>query len=128
MAGHDQLIADDLQHTIYYFLDNDLLSNALLLASRLLVYEPSADASHLLSLCYLGSGQLSAAAEYSKDFGKSGQHLGCTYVFAKCCLGLGQYKDCILALEQSKHAWSRLNNWGNYSYNLLFNLIEKSET
>ncbi|KAF7855412.1 hypothetical protein EAF04_010155 [Stromatinia cepivora] len=115
MAGLDPSIVSDLRHLIYYFLDNDLLSNALFIATRLLAHEPSADATHILSLCYLRLDQLSAAAEHSELYGKTGQHLGCTYVFAQCCLGLGRFKKGIHALEQSKSVWNQTNNWGKHS-------------
>lgn len=124
MAGLDLPIADDLRHLIYYFLDNDLLSNALFIATRLVAHEPSADATHILSLCYLRLDQLSAAAEHSELFGKTGQHLGCTYVFAKCCLGLGQFKNGIQALEQSKSVWNKTDNWGTYCNMLVFTSLK----
>ena len=120
MAGLDLPIAIDLRHLIYYFLDNNLLSNVLFFATRLLAHEPSADATHVLSLCYLRLDQLSTAAEHSEVFGKTGQHLGCAYVFAQCCLGLGQFKNGIQALEQSKSMWNKTDNWGKCCNMLVF--------
>jgi len=126
MAGLDIPISNDLRQLIFYFLDNNLLHNALFLATRLQAREASADATHILSLCYLRLNQLSAAAEHSESFAKTGQHLGCIYVFAQCCLGLGQFKNGIQALKQSKSLWRKNDNWGKYCQTIGLNSFGKS--
>jgi len=105
-------ISSQLRQMVYYHLDNNLVQNALFLAGRLHAYEPrTSEASYLLALCYLQSGQGKAAWETSRNFGSRGTHLGCSYVYAQSCLDLGKYMDGINALERSKSLWSSRNHW-----------------
>ncbi|OJJ58829.1 hypothetical protein ASPSYDRAFT_150612 [Aspergillus sydowii CBS 593.65] len=109
-------ISSQLRQLIYYHLDNNLVRNALFLAGRLHAYEPrTSEASYLLALCYLQSGQIKAAWETSRNFGSRGTHLGCSYVYAQACLDLGKYMDGINALERSKSLWSSRNHWNKHS-------------
>lgn len=106
------LVAPQLRHLIYYHLDNNLIRNALFLASRLLALEPrSLEAQYLLSLCHLHNGEVKAALEYSQGSGSRGLHVGCAYVYAQACLDLGKYLDGITALERCKSAWASKNHW-----------------
>ncbi len=101
-----------LRQLIYYHLDNGLFNNALFLAERLHAYEPrSSDAFYLVALCHLRLGQLKAAYDGSRNSGSRGTHLGCSYVFAQACLGLGRYVEGISAIERSQGHWAARNNW-----------------
>ena len=96
---------------IYYSLDNNLLLNALFLATRLRAHEPdSTEASYLVSLCHLRLNQPGLAAEYSERFASEGLDLGCGFVFAQSCLGLGRFLEGIDALERNRQSWSRRTN------------------
>lgn len=109
-------VATQLRQLIYYHLDNDLVQNALFLASRLHAQEPrSADAAHLLALCHLRLGRLKAAYDYSREKGFRGQHLGCAYVFAQACLGLERYPEGITALDRARGFWGGRNHWNKHS-------------
>ncbi|KAK2762596.1 anaphase-promoting complex subunit cdc27 [Arachnomyces sp. PD_36] len=109
-------ISSQLRQLIYYHLDNNLIRNALFLAGRLHAYEPrSSEASYLLALCHLQSGQTKAAWEYSRYSGSRGTHVGCSYVHAQACLDLGKYIEGIKALERSKSIWSSKNHWNKHS-------------
>ncbi|KAL1957231.1 hypothetical protein VTO42DRAFT_6265 [Malbranchea cinnamomea] len=109
-------ISSQLRQLIYYHLDNNLLRNAIFLAGRLHAHEPkSAEASYLLALCYLLSGQSKAAWEYSRNAGLRGTHFGCSYVYAQACLDLGKYIDGITALERSRSLWIGRNTWNKHS-------------
>ena len=113
-------ISSQLRQLIYYHLDNNLIRNALFLAGRLHAFEPrSSEASSLLALCHLQSGQSKAAWEYSRNSGSRGTHVGCSYVYAQACLDLGKYIEGITALERSKGLWASKNHLSEYS------LIEK---
>lgn len=108
-TGH---VASQLRHLIYYQLDNNLIRNALFLASRLHAYEPrSFEAQYLLALCHLHNGEVKAAFECSQASGSRGLHAGCAYVFAQACLDLGKYLDGVTALERSKPLWASKNHW-----------------
>lgn len=109
-------ISNHLRQLIYYHLDCDLFKNALFFAGRLHAYEPrSSEAAYLLALCHLRLGQLRAAYDFSKTSGARGAHLGCSYVFAQACLGLGRYLEGATALERSKILWSTRNNWAKHT-------------
>lgn len=110
-------VATQLRQLIYYHLDNDLVQNALFLASRLHAQEPrSADAAHLLALCHLRLGRLKAAYDYSREKGFRGQHLGCAYVFAQACLGLERYPEGITALDRARGFWGGRNHWSKCTF------------
>ncbi|KAL2803015.1 protein bima [Aspergillus granulosus] len=116
MSPSTSHIASQLRQLIYYHLDNNMVRNALFLAGRLHAYEPrTSEASYLLALCYLQSGQVKAAWETSRNFGTRGTHLGCSYVYAQACLDLGKYPDGINALERSKALWASRNHWNKHS-------------
>ncbi|KAK2744695.1 anaphase-promoting complex subunit cdc27 [Onygenales sp. PD_40] len=109
-------VSAQLRQLIYYHLDNNLIRNALFLAGRLHAFEPrSSEASYLLALCHLQSGQSKAAWEYSRNSGSRGTHAGCSYVYAQACLDLGKYIDGITALERSRSLWASRNNWNKHS-------------
>ncbi|KAK0659405.1 Protein bimA [Lasiodiplodia hormozganensis] len=109
-------VATQLRQLIYYHLDNDFVQNALFLAGRLHGQEPrSPDAAHLLALCNLRLGRLKAAYDYSREKGFRGHHLGCAYVFAQACLGLGRYPEGITALDRARGQWGGRNHWNKHS-------------
>ncbi|KAL2392849.1 Protein bimA [Exophiala dermatitidis] len=109
-------VASQLRQLVYYHLDNNLLKNALFLASRLVAYEPrSAESAYLLAYCQLQSGFVKAAWDTSRPAGLRGSHLGCSYVFAQASLELGIYVQGLTALERSKHLWQNRNTWGQHS-------------
>lgn len=117
MAPSSSHISSQLRQLIYYHLDNNLIRNALFLAGRLHAYEPrSSEASYLLALCHLLSGQPKAAWEYSRSSGSRGTHVGCSYVYAQACLDLGKYIEGITALERSKSLWANKNNFSMVPY------------
>jgi|SRR5579862_4772287 len=112
MSPPNPCVVNQLRYLIYYHLDNHLHENALFLAERLYAYEPrAAEPSYLIALCHLRLGQLKPAYEYSRSSGSRGTHLGCAYVFAQACRGLGQYTEGIGALERSRGLWGGTNNW-----------------
>lgn len=116
MAPTNAHVAAQLRQLIYYHLDNNLLKNALFLASRLVAYEPrSAEAAYLLSYCQLQSGYVKAAWDSSRSSGIRGTHLGCSYVFAQASLELGRFVDGITALEKSKPLWQGRNTWAQHN-------------
>ncbi|MCJ1333535.1 anaphase-promoting complex subunit cdc27 [Thelotrema lepadinum] len=116
MAPINQYTTDKLRQLIYYNLDNNNLSNALFLAGRLHAYEPRAsEAAYLVALCHLRLNQYKAAYDCSKNSGSRATHLGCAYVFAQACLGLGRYAEGIAALEKSRMHWISKNNWGKHT-------------
>ncbi|KAI9822991.1 MAG: anaphase-promoting complex subunit cdc27 [Thelocarpon impressellum] len=107
---------NQLRHLVYYHLDNDLLKNAVFLASRLHAYDVrSAESSSLLARCQFRLGQLQLAYESSRIQGARGLHLGCAYVFAQSCLSLHRYKEGIGALERSRGLWGGRSNWNKHS-------------
>ena len=107
---------NQLRQMIYYNLDCNLIPNALFLAGRLHAYEPRAsEAAYLVALCHLRLNQYKAAYDYSKNYGSRATHLGCAYVFAQACLGLGKYTEGIAALEKSRMHWISRNNWGKHN-------------
>ena len=113
MAPSNHHVVSQLRQLIYYHLDCNVLESALFMAGRLHAYEPrAAEAAYLLALCHLRLGQAQAAHDYSKNAGSRGAHLGCAYVFAQACLGLGKYTEGVTALERSKGLWSTRNSWG----------------
>ncbi|KAG5297815.1 nuclear protein bimA [Histoplasma ohiense] len=116
MAPSAPHISSQLRQLIYYHLDNNLIRNALFLAGRLHAFEPrSSEASFLLALCHLQSGQPKAAWEYSRNSGSRGTHSGCSYVYAQACLDLGKYIEGITALERSRGLWASKNTWNKHS-------------
>lgn len=116
MAPSATHIASQLRQLVYYHLDNNLLKNALFLASRLVAYEPrSAEAAYLLAYCQYQSGFVKAAWDTSRPAGVRGSHLGCSYVFAQASLELGRFVDGLTALEKSKHLWQNRNTWGQHN-------------
>ena len=107
---------NQLRQLIYYNLDCNLLSNALFLAGRLHAYEPRAsEAAYLVALCHIRMNQYKAAYDYSKNYGSRATHLGCAYVFAQACLGLGRYAEGIAALDKSRMHWIARNSWGKHT-------------
>jgi hypothetical protein len=120
MAPSTPHISSQLRQIIYYHLDNNLVRNALFVAGRLHAYEPrSSEASYLLALCHLQSGQPKAAYEYSRNSGSRGTHVGCSYVYAQACLDLGKYIEGVTALERSRGLWASKNHWSKLTLGLL---------
>ncbi|KAL8686438.1 MAG: hypothetical protein Q9218_007104 [Villophora microphyllina] len=109
-------VSSQLRQLIYYHLDNQLLRNALFFAGRLTAHDSkSSDAVYLLSLCYFRLGQLKSAYETSRKLGSNGTNLGCSYVFAQACLGLGKYVEGATALDKSKGQWLHRNTWSEHT-------------
>ncbi|KIW99188.1 uncharacterized protein Z519_00851 [Cladophialophora bantiana CBS 173.52] len=116
MAPTQHHVAAQLRQLIYYHLDNNLLKNALFLASRLVAYEPrSPEAAYLLAYCQFQSGFLKAAWDTSRAAAVKGIHLGCAYVFAQSSLELGRILEGLTALEKCKHHWQNRNTWGQHN-------------
>ncbi|KAG4253860.1 anaphase-promoting complex subunit 3 [Fusarium proliferatum] len=91
---------------VYRQLDNDLNENALFLLERLQAIEPdNSSLTHLQSLCCLRLQRFASAVEYSRDKGITGEHVGCSYVFAQSCLHQEHYSEGITALEQARRNW-----------------------
>ncbi|KAL8653755.1 MAG: hypothetical protein Q9226_003719 [Calogaya cf. arnoldii] len=117
MAPANSHVVRQLQQLIYYHLDNHLLRNALFIAGRLQAYDPkNADNVYLIALCYYRLGQLKSAYDSSRHQAlKPGAHVGCSYVFALACLGLGKYLEGTNALEKSRGNWIRINSWNKHT-------------
>ncbi|ERF70530.1 Protein bimA [Endocarpon pusillum Z07020] len=109
-------IVSQLRSQIYYHLDNNLVRNALFLASRLASYEPrSPEAAYLLSLCQLQSGQIKGAWETTRVHASRAIHLGCCYIYGQASLELGRYVEGITALERARPLWLNKNSWNQHS-------------
>ncbi|KAL8858309.1 MAG: hypothetical protein Q9178_005172 [Gyalolechia marmorata] len=117
MAPANSHVVRQLQQLIYYHLDNHLLRNALFFAGRLQAYDPrNADSVYLIALCHLRLGQLKSAYDSSRHQAlKPGAHVGCSYVFAQACLGLGKYVEGTNALDKSRGNWIRMNSWNKHT-------------
>ena len=116
MAPAPSIATSQLRQLIFYHIDNDLLENANFLAQRLHAYDRrNQDSLHLLTLTYLRLRRYRAAHEWSHQFGHSGKHLGCTYVFAQACMHLGRITEGITALEKAKPLWVGRSDWQKHS-------------
>lgn len=116
MSPIPQGVAGQLRQLIYYNLDNNNVRNALFLAGRLHGLEArSAEAAYLLAMCHLRLGELKTAYDYSRTPGSRGTHLGCAYVFAQTCLGLGKYGEGITALDKSRGLWLDRSSWNKHN-------------
>jgi anaphase-promoting complex subunit 3 len=91
---------------VYSYLDKDINENALFLCERLRALHPD-DLTwvHLQALCCFRLGRYDLAADYSRNNGIQGHHLGCSYIFAQACLKQEQYADGVLALIQAEPLW-----------------------
>ncbi|KAI5464713.1 hypothetical protein BGZ63DRAFT_421714 [Mariannaea sp. PMI_226] len=88
---------------VHYYLDKDLNENALFITERLWASNPEEITwSHLRALSCLRLGRHALAADFSRQAGSNGQHLGCAYVFAQACLHLKRYPEGIKALKQAR--------------------------
>ncbi|KAL8808105.1 MAG: hypothetical protein Q9223_001756 [Gallowayella weberi] len=113
MAPPNAHVTRQLQQLIYYHLDNHLLRNALFFAGRLHAYDPkSAESAYLLALCHFRLGQLKSAYDSSRH---RWTHIGCSYIFAQACLGLGKYLEGTNALDKSKGHWIRMSSWNKHT-------------
>lgn len=102
---------------LYSLLDNDLNENCLFLADRLHTqYPDDLNWTHLRSLASLRLGLYALAADYSRDAGISGKHLGCSYVFAQTCLYQKNHAEGIAALEQSQPFWDLQRGSGSIRF------------
>ncbi|KAL8736991.1 MAG: hypothetical protein Q9181_002131 [Wetmoreana brouardii] len=121
MSPANAHISSQLRQLIYYHLDNHLLRNALFIAGRLQAHDPkSPEAVYLLALCYFRLGQLKSAYDISRQSGAKGTHLGCSYVLAQACLGLGKYIEGANALDKSKGSWLHRNSWSELYHSEAF--------
>ncbi|KAI4113500.1 MAG: hypothetical protein LQ345_005535 [Seirophora villosa] len=114
MSPTNPCVISQLRQLIYYSLDNHFLRNALFYAGRLQAYDSrSPDSAHLLALCYFRLGQLKSAYDSSRHWVQRGtnSHLGCSYVFAQACLGLGKYTEGAAALDKSRGVWLHKSSW-----------------
>jgi anaphase-promoting complex subunit 3 len=101
---------EDQLRLVYRYLDADLSDNALFLASVLHALDPENGTwAHLKSLACLRLGQYGLARQYSCENGLTGEHLGCSYVFALASLSQGNYLEGISALERAKPHWQLRN-------------------
>ncbi|KAF8466698.1 hypothetical protein BDZ91DRAFT_772089 [Kalaharituber pfeilii] len=89
------------RNQIWYSLDNNLIATAL------------GDSVHLLALCYFRDGQTKTAESLTRGWLK---HIGCAYIFAQCCLelGNGRQKEGIAALEKCKSQWIGTSSWSEF--------------
>ncbi|KAL9599273.1 MAG: hypothetical protein Q9219_003975 [cf. Caloplaca sp. 3 TL-2023] len=118
MSPLNPCIISQLRQLIYYHLDNHLLRNALFFAGRLQAYDSkSPESAYLLALCYYRSGLLKSAYDSSKHWGQRATHphLGCLYVFAQACLGLGKNIEGTAALDKGKGSWRHASNWNKHT-------------
>jgi anaphase-promoting complex subunit 3 len=107
MAAAKPHIHQHFREVIWYSLDNNLVSNALFVAERLLALnDRDQESRHLLGLCHLRADRPSSAYNITSGF----RHLGCLYVFAQSCRKLGRYREGLLSLEsalrQAPGKWS----------------------
>ncbi|KAI0887461.1 putative 20S cyclosome subunit [Annulohypoxylon maeteangense] len=115
MAPTGSAITGQLRQLVYYHLDNISYDNALFFAERLSSHDHrSSEPQYLLALCYFRLGDFHTAYDVSKPVGTRGTNVSCSYIFAQCCLELGQYKDGIVALEKSRGLWSRKSSLGKH--------------
>ncbi|KAI4174622.1 MAG: hypothetical protein LQ343_002195 [Gyalolechia ehrenbergii] len=110
MSPLNPCVISQLRQLIYYHLDHHLLRNALFFAGRLQAYDPkSPESAYLLALCYFRLGSLKSAYDSSRHWGQRATHphLGCSYIFAQACLGLGKHIEGTAALDKNKHTENR---------------------
>jgi tetratricopeptide (TPR) repeat protein len=99
---------------IWHSLDNGLLETALFTAERLVAFDiKNGDAVHLHALCLFRNGQYRQAEALTKRWIR---HVGCAYIFAQCCLALGNKKEAagIAALEECKRLWVPVTGWSEF--------------
>lgn len=125
-------IVRTLRSLVWYNLDNNLLPTAVFIAERLLAQDPkSAESHHLLAYCYYRSRQLKSAEHIAS---KALRHLGCAFIYAQCCLELGNGKEKhgIATLEKCKTQWTSQQSWSKpfklWSACLLTTLDQHSDT
>lgn len=117
MSPSNPCVISQLRQLIYYHLDNHFLRNALFFAGRLQAYDSrSPDSAYLLALCYFRLGELKSAYDSTRHWVQRGtsSHLGCSYVFAQACLGLGKYIEGTAALDKSRGVWLHKNSWSRF--------------
>lgn len=118
MSPLNPCVISQLRHLVYYHLDHNLLRNALFFAGRLQAYDPkSPESAYLLALCHFRLGSLKSAYDSSRHWGQRATHphLGCSYIFAQACLGLGKYIEGTAALDKSKGSWRHINSWNKHT-------------
>lgn len=101
-----------LRNLVWYNLDNGILHSAIFAAERLLAQDSSnAESAHLLALCYFRNHQVKSAKAIASKFLR---FLGCAYIYAQCCLmlGNGHEKSALNALEKCKAQWFGHASWG----------------
>lgn len=106
-----------MRQLIHYHIDNNLLTNALFFAERLLAQDPRLfENVHLVALCHLQLGDNASAYEVSKHAAIKAHNLGCVYVFAQASLNLQRYQDGIAVLEaRNRRDWMGKNNFGKHT-------------
>lgn len=120
MSPLNPCVISQLRQLIYYHLDHYLLRNALFFAGRLQAYDPkSPESAYLLALCHFRLGSLKSAYDSSRHWGQRATHphLGCSYIFAQACLGLGKFIEGTAALDKSKGSWRHMNSWSEWLSN-----------
>ncbi|KAA8893736.1 hypothetical protein FN846DRAFT_901190 [Sphaerosporella brunnea] len=113
-STHPQTVTQ-FRALIWHSLDNDLLETALFTSERLYAYDSKTpDSAHLYALCLLRNAQYRQAEALTKKWLK---HVGCAYVYAQCCLKLGDTKlsDGVAALEGCKRSWGPSPGWNQHT-------------
>ncbi|KAK9467818.1 hypothetical protein V1512DRAFT_260146 [Lipomyces arxii] len=97
---------------IWYSLDNGLDQSATFAAERLVAQDPT-DLSnvHLLARCHLAARRFKVAMHLTEDR----KHIGCVYIYAKCCLELGRFRLGCRALERCRSIWPKTCHIYNHS-------------
>lgn len=115
------------KETIFYSLEHDFLDTAQFTAERLMASNPnSPDATYLYSLVLFKSKRYKAAFNASGNY--CGSHVGCSYIFAKCCIELKQEADGIRALLKTMNEWrgiSKSNEMFSPDVNACYMVLSK---
>ncbi|KAK6341180.1 anaphase-promoting complex subunit cdc27 [Orbilia brochopaga] len=106
-------IQSQLRKVIWYSLDNNLVTNAIFSAERLVAFDSKdPDSTYLLALSLYRGNHVKHAESLTKGIKN---HVGCAYIYAQCCLTLRKYRDGIAALEKCKNMWANESHWNQHS-------------
>ncbi|EWC46968.1 hypothetical protein DRE_03730 [Drechslerella stenobrocha 248] len=106
-------VLSQLRRVVWYSLDNNLITNAVFTAERLVAFDSKdPENTYLLALSLYRGNHVKHAESLAK--GHKG-HVGCAFIYAQCCLALRKYRDGIAALDKCKSQWQKESHWNQHS-------------
>ncbi|KAK6517860.1 anaphase-promoting complex subunit cdc27 [Arthrobotrys conoides] len=106
-------VSSQLRKVVWYSLDNNLIPNAIFTAERLIAFDSKdPENTYLLALSLYRGNHVKHAESITKSVKG---HLGCSYIYAQCCLLLKKYREGIAALEKCKSLWVSESHWNQHS-------------